>query len=71
MKLRKIPFVEVEYIDSGTFQGGEEDCYDLRFNQQDHNEDFEKKDFVVIRKEDFQYLKKQLKETYDRRNIEN
>lgn len=68
MKLRKIPFVEVEYVDSGTFQGGEEDCYYL---QVDENEGFNHKEFVVIRKEDFEYLKKQLKEKYDRRNIEN
>jgi hypothetical protein len=68
MKLRKIQFVEVEYIDSGTFQGGEEDCYDLRYDETDG---FEFQDYIVIRKEDFEYLTQQLKQKYDRRNIEN
>ncbi len=68
MKLRKIPFVEVEYIDKGTFCGGEEDSYYLEY---DEHREFKHKDFVVIRKEDFEYLKEQIKQKYDRRNIEN
>lgn len=50
----KIDFIEVEYIGSGTFKGGE-DCNNLIY---DENEGFKHNDFIVIRKEDFQKLTK-------------
>lgn len=53
MKLPKIKSVEVEYIDSGSFQGGEEDVFkaDIGYDET----------CVVIKKRDFQNLKKALK----------
>ena len=46
----KIKFLEVEYIDKGTFVGGEEEAYDLDENLNGKTE------LVVIKKSDFDNL---------------
>jgi len=53
MKLPKIKSVEVEYIESGTFCGGEEDVFNAGVERGET--------CVVIKKGDFLNLKKALK----------
>lgn len=48
---------EVEYIDSGTWQAGDEESFDLRYDEGSEGEFKEYKGtFVVMRKEDFDNL---------------
>ena len=51
----KTKYVSVEYIESGTFVGGEEDCFNAEIEQN--------KEYVVISKSDFVRMKKELKQS--------
>lgn len=53
--MKNIKFVEVEYIDKGTFVGSDEKCYMAFEGALTNNFDF-----VIIRKIDWNYIEKQL-----------
>lgn len=51
--MKKIKYVEVEYIESGTYQGSEESAFKNKMTDSD-------KDYVVISYKDWEYIQEQL-----------